>query len=143
MCRSLTKAEEAFRVTKETYLMLLQNFTDSYSCHTKNVTKSVCICPKGFNDFECSTVMYKKCFVNITDPPFYAGCPDRKDTPQYLFSVSGYDPCFYLDFSKSHEVRYQLQCRNIDANGIVASELTEVNGYRYRDVLTPPSYNPF
>ena len=87
--------------------------------------------------------MYKKCFVNITDPAFYAGCPERKDTPQYMYSLQGYDPCFYLDFSRSYEVKYQLQCRVINEHGIVPEDMTEVNGYKYRDVLTPPSYNPF
>lgn len=119
MCRALQKTEDPFRVTKETYLMLLQNYTDMYSCYTKNVTKNVCVCPKGFIDFECATMMYKKCFVNITDPPFYAGCKDRPDTPSYLFSLPGYDPCFPLDFSRSHEIKYQLNCRVIDDRGLV------------------------
>jgi hypothetical protein len=145
MCRSLQKQNDApdpFRVTKETYLTLLQNYTDLYSCFTKNVTKNVCVCPKGFNDFECSTTMYKKCFVNITDPPFYAGCHGKQDTPYYLYSVPGYDPCFYLNFSRSYEVKYQLHCRVINEQGIV-DEQTDLTGYKYRDVLASPSYNPF
>lgn len=128
-------------MTKETYLMLLQNYTDMYSCHTKTVTKNVCICPKGFNDFECSTVMYKKCFVNVTDPALYQSCPERPDTPYYLYSLQGYAPCFYLNFSRSYEVKYQLQCRIINEHGIVPQE--EQNGYGYRDVTVPPAYNPF
>ena len=55
--------------------------------NTKNVTKNVCVCPKGFNDYECSTAMYKKCFINITEPAFYAGCPEKKDTVYYLYSI--------------------------------------------------------
>jgi hypothetical protein len=110
ICRSLQKQgdTEPFRVTKETYLTLLQNYTDTYTCFTKEVSNNVCVCPKGFNDYECATTMYRKCFVNITDPPFYAGCPDRPDTVQYLYSVPGYDPCFHLNFSRSYEVKYQL-----------------------------------
>lgn len=114
--------------------MLLQNYTDTYTCYTKEVTNNVCVCPKGFNDYECATTMYRKCFVNITDPPFYAGCPDRPDTVQYLYSVPGYDPCFFLNFSRSYEVKYQLQCRVIDDRGLAQSQ----TGYEYRDVLVPP-----
>ena len=63
--------------------------------------------------------MYKKCFINITDPAFYAGCPEKPDTPYYLYSVPGYDPCFYLNFSRSYEVKYLVNCRIINENGII------------------------
>ncbi len=65
---------------------------------------NVCVCPQGYTDFECSTPLYKKCFINITEPAFYKQCENQKDTPYYLYSIQGYDPCYYLNFSKSHEI---------------------------------------
>ena len=65
------KIEQPFRVAKETYDLLQANYTSEYSCLTKNVTKDVCVCPKGFTNFDCANAEYSKCFLNITNPPFY------------------------------------------------------------------------
>ena len=65
---------------------------------TRDVTKNVCVCPMGYGDYQCSTELYKKCFINITEPAFYAGCK-HPDTPYYFYSIPGYDPCFYINFS--------------------------------------------
>ena len=94
MNQSSGKPKEAFRVTKETYQFLLANHSDSYSCFTQNVDTNVCVCPKGQSDFECVTASSTKCYLNITNPPFYQGCEDRPDTPYYLYSVPGYSPCY-------------------------------------------------
>lgn len=38
----------------------------------KNVVKNkVCVCPEGFHGVRCQSQLFKKCFVNITDPPVY------------------------------------------------------------------------
>jgi hypothetical protein len=39
-----------------------------------------------------------KCYVNVTDPPFYKRC-EKADTPEYMYSIPGFDPCYPLDFS--------------------------------------------
>jgi hypothetical protein len=95
---------------------------------------NVCVCPRGFADFECSTSLYKKCFLNITEPAFFKGCSSLPDTPYYLYSVPGYDPCTYLDFTRSYEVKFQVQCNTIDENGLVKMS-AERTGYDYRDVV--------
>lgn len=99
-----------------------------YKCTTKNVTKNVCVCPRGYGDFQCSTQLYQKCLINITEPAFYQGCSDRQDTPYYLYSIPGYDPCFYLNFTQSQEIKFKLQCKVIDEHGL-NDPSTEVAGY--------------
>lgn len=117
MCRDASQKVTLNRVTRENYLQLKD--IPSYKCMEKNVTKNVCVCPKGYGDFQCSTQLYKKCFINITEPAFYKGCSENKeDTPYYLYSVPGYDPCFYLNFSRSYEVIFNLNCKVIDEHGL-------------------------
>ena len=116
MCKSLktqsaekAKAKEAFRVTKETYQYLLANYSDAYSCYTQDVQTNVCVCPKGQSDFECTTASYQKCYLNITDPMFYKGCEDKfEDSPYYLYSVPGYSPCYFLNFTEPYTIEYWI-----------------------------------
>lgn len=115
MCRENSAQSQLYRVTHQSFLKLKQD--SKYKCSEKNVTKKVCVCPKGYGDFRCSTQLYKKCFINITEPAFYKGC-NKPDTPYYFFSVPGYDPCFYLNFSRSIEVVFNLQCKVIDEKGL-------------------------
>lgn len=100
------------------------------------------MCPKGFGDFQCSTSLYKKCYINVTDPDLSKGCSENKDTPYYLYSVPGYDPCFHFNFSQSYEIKYKLDCRIIDDTGLVEMQ-REQTGYEYRDVVEVASFNPF
>ena len=127
------------RVARETFNELASDPT--YRCTSKSITNNVCVCPHGFGDFECSTSLYKKCFLNITEPALFEGCSDREDTPHYLYSVPGYDPCFPLNFTRSHEIKFKVQCSALDANGLAQSQ--EAPGYDYRDVTKSPEYNPF
>jgi hypothetical protein len=60
----------------------------------------VCVCSGGVVDFECNTALYTKCYINITDPPFYKGCGPAdgekfQDSFYYLYSVPGFSPCFW------------------------------------------------
>lgn len=128
------KPKEAFRVSRETYQYLLANHSDSYSCYTQNTETNVCVCPKGQSDFECATATYQKCYLNITSPAFYQGCEDREDTPYYLYSVPGYSPCYFLDFTTSYTVEFTINCKTVDQNGLVSVQREEV-GYEYRDVI--------
>lgn len=49
MCRDANLKGKLNRVTKENYLHLKQ--LPEYKCTDKNVTKSVCVCPKNYGDF--------------------------------------------------------------------------------------------
>ena len=57
MCKNLKSSntagssDSAFRVSSETYHMLLSNYSDQYSCYTQNVENNVCVCPSGSVDF--------------------------------------------------------------------------------------------
>ena len=130
-----------YRVTQETYHKLLN--AEGYKCTTKNMTRNVCVCPKGYGDYQCGTQLYQKCMVNITEPAFYKGCQGQKDTPYYFYSLPGYDPCFYLNFSRSQEIKFNLKCKVIYENGLNDPNV-EGAGYKYRDVLEPPKpYSAF
>lgn len=59
-----------------------------------------------------------------------------------MYSLPGYDPCFPLNFTRSHEIKFEVQCSALDAQGLARSE-SEAPGYDYRDVLVSPEYNPF
>lgn len=138
MCRKVNQAKQQtrlWRVTHETYLNLYE--VEGFRCSIKNVTKDVCVCPKGYGDYQCSTQFYQKCLINITEPAFYKGCQDRPDTPYYLYSIPGYDPCVYLNFSRSQEIKFDLHCKVIDEHGL-NNPNTESAGYKYRDVVTEP-----
>lgn len=37
--------------------------------------------------------------VHILEPDFDSGCADLPDSSYYIYSLGGYAPCFYLDFS--------------------------------------------
>lgn len=81
--------------------------------------------------------------VNITEPAFYKGCEERPDTPYYLYTIPGYDPCFYLNFSRSQEIKFNLKCKVIDETGLNDPNV-ESAGYQYRDVIEEPkSYSAF
>ncbi len=70
---------------------------------------------------------YKDCYVNITDPPFYQGCK-KEDSAYYMYSIPGFDPCFYLDFSKQIDIKYRVMCKISDPTGTL--DLTKENvGY--------------
>lgn len=49
--------------------------------------------------------------------------------------MPGYDPCVYLNFSRSQEVVFNLHCKVIDEHGL-NNPNTEAAGYKYRDVVT-------
>ena len=98
MCTKLSNNQQ-IRVTKDTFTLLSQNYTDQYQCQLLFKENPVCICPQGYYNYDCSVALATKCYVNITSPPFYKGCSERPDTPEYMYSIPGYDPCFPLDFS--------------------------------------------
>jgi hypothetical protein len=56
MCREIGEAQQLYRVTSETYQKLSNK--SEFKCVKKEVTKNVCVCPKGFGDFQCATQLY-------------------------------------------------------------------------------------
>lgn len=51
-----------------------------------------------------------------------------------MYSIHGYDPCYFLDFYKTYDVRFLLNCQNFDLTGTLNSK-GEAIGYAYRDVI--------
>jgi hypothetical protein len=80
--------------------------------------------------------LQKKCYVNITTPAFYEKC-NKNDTPEYMYSIPGFDPCHPLDFSKEQEIKFLVNCRYFDDTNSVDVR-TENVGYEYRDVIEAP-----
>lgn len=97
------------------------------------MTKDVCVCPKGRGDYLCATISDTKCYINITDPALYEGCADKfEDSAYYLYSIPGFSPCFWFDFTAVTHMKYNLNCRPVDGSSMTADEVT---GYEYRDVV--------
>ena len=124
--------------------MLHANYSDQYSCYTQNVVNNVCVCPQGKIDYLCATDLYTKCAINVTNPPFYKGCENEfEDSFYYLYSVPGFSPCFWQNFSSSIDVEFALTCMQMSADGLVNMATEPDVGYPYRDVIDEPNGDPF
>lgn len=88
-----------------------------------------------------------KCYINMTEPALYKGCAkDKEDSDYYVYSIQGFDPCFFYDFTKSYTFKYLLQCRGVNSNGVVVpGGHPEGVGYKYKNVVykntTKPLFN--
>lgn len=145
MCSKRDEEGDFFRVDSATYENLVQNYTTQYECRTQNVEKQVCFCAQGYFGFSCLTAIQQKCYVNVTDPPFYQRC-NKEDTPEYMYSIPGFDPCYPLDFSQKQTIKFMINCRNFDDTATVADPNGENLGYDYRDVIakaTPPASDSY
>jgi hypothetical protein len=72
----------------------------------------------------------------VTSPALYKGCKDRPDSDYYVYSIQGFDPCTYYDFSKNLTVKFLLNCRPIDTNSVVFENgHPEGRGYEYTDFI--------
>lgn len=71
----------------------------------------------------------------MTNPPFYQRC-QKEDTPEYMYSIPGFDPCYPLDFSQVQTIEFLINCRTFDSTN-TANPTSENVGYEYRDVITP------
>lgn len=83
--------------------------------------------------------------MNVTDPPFYQRC-SKEDTPEYMYSIPGFDPCYPLDFKEKQTIRFMINCRNFDDTATVPDPNGENLGYDYRDVVVkavPPPPESF
>ena len=57
-----------------------------------------------------------------------------------MFSIRGYDPCFFLNFSESFEFRFKLECKYLDSTGLVQIHPYSV-GYKYQDTIGKLEYD--
>jgi len=73
------------------------------------------MCPPGRTDFLCATAMLQKCALQITDPDFVTGCPNNPDSAYYTYSLLGYAPCYFLDFTSTYSVEFYVKCMYYDA----------------------------
>lgn len=81
------------------------------------------------------------CYLNITDPAFYKTC-DYPDSDFYIYSIHGFDPCYFLDFTSTYDVHYTLNCIGTDAKGFV-TVWEEGLGLNYIDVTQMPVWENF
>eukprot|EP00349_Pseudokeronopsis_sp_Brazil_P002766 CAMPEP_0202963782 /NCGR_PEP_ID=MMETSP1396-20130829/7791_1 /ASSEMBLY_ACC=CAM_ASM_000872 /TAXON_ID= /ORGANISM="Pseudokeronopsis sp., Strain Brazil" /LENGTH=206 /DNA_ID=CAMNT_0049685285 /DNA_START=816 /DNA_END=1436 /DNA_ORIENTATION=+ len=51
-----------------------------------------------------------------------------------MYSIHGYDPCYFIDFTTTFDLSFKLICRDVDASGKLQSTLPSV-GYEYEDVV--------
>lgn len=103
------------------------------------MTNSVCMCAPGSFDVLCATQSLQSCYANITTPAFYKGC-NGTDSAYYMYSLQGYAPCEYFDFSAELTVEVYLNCQlaifpEPDTN---TTNVTATVGFEYRDVISAP-----
>lgn len=55
-----------------------------------------------------------------------------------MYSIHGYDPCYFLDFNKNYTFKYKLICKLLDENGLVDVK-PESTGIKYIDIKIPPN----
>ena len=59
----------------------------------------------------CATELYTRCYINITEPALYKGCEDKyEDSFYYLYSIPGFSPCYFFNFSNPLTVEFDLNC---------------------------------
>lgn len=121
------------------YLSTLPYYQARVTCKTENVESEVCYCPAGYSDYKCHSFDYTKCYVNVTSPALYKGCKDKADSDYYVYSIPGFDPCYFYDFSQTYTFKYLLQCRPMQMNDLVSPDgHPEGLGYGYVDVIQGP-----
>lgn len=64
------------------------------------------------------------------------GCANKTSSDYYLYTISGFDPCHFFDFSSKTTIKYNLQCRNVDSKRLVIEDgHPEGVRYDYQDVV--------
>lgn len=143
MCRSdFYNDGDAFRVTSDDYQALL-DYPDDFQCYSELVQTNVCMCAPHAQDAYCMTQLDQSCFVNITNPPLYKGC-NGTDSDYYMYSLGGYAPCYFYDFTQEYTFDMLIQCKIlVDTTNETTPVVQGVDrlraGYQYRDVVTKPN----
>ena len=57
--------------------------------------------------------------MNVTEPALYKGCKDKPDSDFYVYSISGFDPCNFYDFTKKNTFKFLLNCKPINEKEVV------------------------
>ena len=109
-------------------------------CEAVERISQACYCPAGFSDYRCSTKDYNKCYVNFTSPALFEGCKDKfEDSEFYVYSIQGYDPCHFYDFSKKYTFEYELKCLAVnDRMQVVEGGHKAGLGFPYADLNKEP-----
>ena len=73
-----------------------------------------CWCRKDTaNNANCGATSSKVCSIKIIDPDFTQPCRGSEaDSEYYTYSISGYDPCHWVDLNQQLSVTYTLDCYN-------------------------------
>ena len=58
------------------------------------------------------------CQVEIIDPDFSAGCADQPDSAYYMYSLQGYAPCFFYDFTTTIDITVNINCQMINSTNV-------------------------
>lgn len=144
LCHPKDKPNTIYRVTQQTYndLTFYPYFQRTITCETKQQSNPACYCAAGYSGAYCNEPSYSKCYVNMTTPKLYEGC-NKPDSDYYVYSIQGFDPCFFYDFTQQYEFKYLLNCKPIDDNGVVEPKgHAERLGYNYADVVEMPTLQP-
>ena len=135
------------RYTRESYNFILANdyYKQLMECQEPTIyTNDACFCPSGQTGWNCKRREFHQCYVNITEPALHKGCP-KPDSPDYVFSTPGFDPCHFFDFESGQtEIKYLLNCKAVDKQGFVLADgHKEGLGFEYLDLVEQPTANPF
>jgi hypothetical protein len=77
------------------------------------VEMEVCYCRAGFVGADCRRQVPISCYIEITDPPISnppAECLNRPDSDEYMYSASGYVPCFEMERGPGNHLEFKLNC---------------------------------
>ena len=61
---------------------------------------------------------------------------DLPDSDYYLYSLGGFAPCFFFDFTATYDITVTIECQLVTLAAPKPNEI--VPGYQYRDVLKAP-----
>jgi hypothetical protein len=53
-----------------------------------------------------------------------------------MYSLGGFAPCFYFDFSATYDITVTIECQLVTLAAVRPNEISP--GYQYRDVLQAP-----
>lgn len=75
----------------------------------------------------------------MTEPNLAEGCAkDKEDSDFYVYSIPGFDPCNFYDFTQEAEFRFMLKCVAVDEKGkVIRAGHPEGVGYEYSNVISP------
>ena len=145
--------DTVYRVTNLTYVYAtgLPYFQRELVCYQRNETNNACHCPAGYLGAFCEETEANKCYVQFTSPNLAEGCRDQHaDGDYYVYSIPGFDPCNFYDFSGNTTLKFQLICKPVELSGGYVKDTPHAEGvgagYGYENVLssgaptTQPTY---